>query len=554
MIERLLETWLNKANERSFQIPFAHWLAFQGYTVLHVSRHCAMELGKDIVAVAPDGVPCAYQIKGLDGGKMTLGKWRDDLGRQLHPLVHTKLVHPSLNTTKHHRSYIVVNGEFNEEVQREIDDFNRLSVDNGQPERVVTTIVKGELFKGFNELQSDFWATNLHDLKTYLELFLEDGRGVMPKDKLAALFYDALPFSPKNGKRPSDGASARALAGAAVICSAATSAFTLSENHVAEFEAWTLYWCYAIGLAEKWNIPLKHIQFATEIASDAMYTSLGRLCDELMQREDYVEGDLLLDRPVYRIRMTHLLGLLGLYGLWMQSRLRTNEGEVEREHLEFVREFCDSHKDKLWLWGEHAIPQFLAWNFFRKTYDATPSTDFMYATLIKAICRKNRPGSDDALANAYYDAETILPHEFGLARKPLNDSFSGKSHFLEGLTHLFARANFKQEMKGMFSGIPPIAFRSFDPGEKWRFLMYRNRDHGTDIDRFLVSPHRWIDLRKDSEECNGDELPLLVKDYPLRYLSMLMVMPYRVNASGLRWLDTQLLEQAQDKSWMMESS
>ena len=55
VIERLLETWLNKANERSFQIPFAHWLAYQGYTVLHVSRHCAMELGKDVIAIAPDG-------------------------------------------------------------------------------------------------------------------------------------------------------------------------------------------------------------------------------------------------------------------------------------------------------------------------------------------------------------------------------------------------------------------------------------------------------------------------------------------------------------------
>ena len=30
MIERLLENWLNRANERSFQYPFCYWLASQG--------------------------------------------------------------------------------------------------------------------------------------------------------------------------------------------------------------------------------------------------------------------------------------------------------------------------------------------------------------------------------------------------------------------------------------------------------------------------------------------------------------------------------------------
>lgn len=118
MIERLTETWLNRANERSFQIPFAHWLAFKGYTILHVSRHCGMELGKDILAVAPDGVPCAYQLKGANGGRITLGMWRDDLGKQIHPLANTKLVHSSLHTNQHHRSYIVTNGTFDEEVMR----------------------------------------------------------------------------------------------------------------------------------------------------------------------------------------------------------------------------------------------------------------------------------------------------------------------------------------------------------------------------------------------------------------------------------------------------
>src|SRR5438067_1415359 len=120
MIERLLETWLSRANERSFQIPFCHSLAYEGYTVVHLTRHCSMEAGKDILAIAPDGVPCAYQLKGVDGGKLSLTKWREELYGQVLSLVNGKIVHPSVPEHSHHRSYLVINGELEEEVAREI--------------------------------------------------------------------------------------------------------------------------------------------------------------------------------------------------------------------------------------------------------------------------------------------------------------------------------------------------------------------------------------------------------------------------------------------------
>jgi hypothetical protein len=551
VIERLLETWLNKANERSFQIPFAHWLAYKGHTVLHVSRHCGMELGKDIIAVAPDGVPCAYQLKGVNGGRLTLSKWRDDLGRQVHALVHSALVHPSLKINRHHRSFIVINGDFDEEVQREIDDFNRASLQAGQPERVVTTVVKGELFRAFKELQAEFWATNLHDLKTYLELFLEDGKGVLPKERLCNLFHDALPFKAVGKKPPSKDQISRALAGCAVICAAATSAFTGVENHVAEFEAWTLFRCYTLALAQKWNSRLKAFQFAADLAADAAYSSLARLCDELMQRKEYGVGDSLLDRPVQKVRITQLAGLMGLYGLLIQRRLQKGKaGHSEREQLPFIQDFCDTNRVKLWLWGEYAVPQFLAWNFFRTTYDATFVTDFVYAGLLEGICQKNRPGSKSCLPNPYYDPDAALPHVFGLARKPLRDSFEGHSHFLEGLMHLFMRCNWKQHMKRMFPDITRISFRSYQPDEPWHFFLYRNRKRGREHERFLAPPHKWSVLTREAAECEGCDLPSLLKPEPLQYLAMLLVMPYRVTASGLRWLATQIEKQAADKSWL----
>jgi len=125
MLDRLVDNWLAKANERSFQRPFAHILADEGHTILHITRHCAMEGGKDILTLAPDGTPCAYQLKGAPTGKIKLSHWRSEIQTQALSLVTGKLVHPSVRGGKHHRSYLVTNGEFEEEVIREIDGICR---------------------------------------------------------------------------------------------------------------------------------------------------------------------------------------------------------------------------------------------------------------------------------------------------------------------------------------------------------------------------------------------------------------------------------------------
>ena len=157
MNARVLENWLDKATERSFQLPFCHSLAADGYRVVHVSRHCAMEMAKDILAVTPDGRPCAYQLKNVGGKQLTLAKWRSDLEPQIVPLVYNQIVHPSITSNKHHRSFIVINGELSEEVSASIDQFNRGL--RGRPK--LRTLVKGDLLDRFTRLGSNFWPSDI---------------------------------------------------------------------------------------------------------------------------------------------------------------------------------------------------------------------------------------------------------------------------------------------------------------------------------------------------------------------------------------------------------
>lgn len=124
MIERVIENWLDNAIERSYEIPFCYTLIDEGYKVLHMTRHSSMEMGKDIIAVNQNGIPYAYQLKNVTGRRLTISQYRRDLQNQLIPLAYTAIDHPGLNTRQPHIPVVVINGDLDEDVQREINNFN----------------------------------------------------------------------------------------------------------------------------------------------------------------------------------------------------------------------------------------------------------------------------------------------------------------------------------------------------------------------------------------------------------------------------------------------
>src|SRR5258708_252448 len=100
-------------------------LSAQGYRVVHSTRHGALEYGKDVLAISPQGKGCAYQLKGNPGGKLGLAEFRKDIQPQLVQLMSQKIVFPGFPTAAHN-AYLVTNGYFEEEVQRAVDELNRM--------------------------------------------------------------------------------------------------------------------------------------------------------------------------------------------------------------------------------------------------------------------------------------------------------------------------------------------------------------------------------------------------------------------------------------------
>ena len=534
MLERVIENWLDKASERSFQQPYCYMLSAEGHTIIHSTRHTAMEMGKDIITIAPDGIPCAFQLK---NGNISLAKWRNEVNPQIDALVCGQINHPSVDASKHHRSYLVTNGRIEEEVSREIDDKNRGWVNQGLPGFHLETIVRGELFEKAKRLGIDLWPSELTDVKTLLEMFLESGKGVLPKEKFASLLEPT--FTLDSERTPTETQRKRTIASAALLCAIATSSFTNQNNHVAEIEAWMLYIAYVFALVEKWGLSGNAYKGELEIATQSLYNFLVNLCNEIKEREELIEGDILADSYVYRVRITWLLGLMGIYALW-----RRRDGVPKDEVDDFLREFCKEKRHLLELWGEAAIPQFLAFFWYFRKIDATPEPDFrILYRLISSIGKLNHPNTKVFLVNPYYEAEDILPHRLapvlGSVEDPLEDIFTGKSYALEGLVHLFVRRNYKQSMKCLWPDVTRLDFVSFEPANFCEFYRWRSEE-GTNR---IVTPKRtqeWEELKALSFESEGACIPLSIKDDPILLLLFLCVYPHRMNAEIMRWLDTQM--------------
>ena len=386
---------------------------------------------RTLLLSGPDRTPCAFQLK---TGNISLTKWRNEIGPQIDDLVTGKINHPSIENSKHHRSYLVTNGRIEEEVSRAIDDRNR-SWKDVHPCFRLRTVVRGELLERFQNLGTDLWPSELTDIKTVLEMFLENGQGVLPKEKLASLFESTFPLKPfNNDKGPSTNHCKRVITSAAMLCAIAISSFSNRNNYAAEIEAWIMYIAYVLALAERWKLHADAYKDAFDIATESIYNSLVNLSDEIRRRKHFLEPPALADLIVYPVRLTWLLALMGIYALW-----RLSKGLRKDEVDNFLQGFFKAELGQLELWGEAAIPQFLAVFWYWRKIDGTRVPEDFLRLLILTICSRNGPKTDNPLASPYYEAEEILPHILGVAEEPLRDSFKEESYALEGLVHLYVR-------------------------------------------------------------------------------------------------------------------
>lgn len=346
MLERLIETWLDNSSERSYQSPFCQMLVGRGYTILHNTRHTPIEFGKDVIARSPEGELCAYQLKGNPGSRVTLVQFREIYG-QLQELVTLPVNLPGV-ANQRHRSFLVTNGQVDEDVHVAIRLMNEGFVNQGRPDQRLELIVRGDLLAWATELGEALWPSELTDINSVLEMMIYDGTKPLPLEKFHLLLSQHLRLGEGAQAFASEAAFRRQLTSTAIVLAISTRKFTAEQNHWAIASAWTMYCAYVFASCQKWEYEAKStVDQTVGIALDLIYVSLGNLCEEIAQRPNLIEGNSLVDSFVYRQRYTLLVSLMSLYWFWCQDT-----GWANDQHKDLVEHFLPVDFSMHDLWGE----------------------------------------------------------------------------------------------------------------------------------------------------------------------------------------------------------
>ena len=495
--ERVIENWLTRVNERSLEVPFSQLLAGEGHQIIHLSRHGPAEEGKDLITIANDNVPCAFQLK---SGKITQAAWE-----QIHPqivrLVEYPIIHPSIDSNSPRRTYLVTSGELDEEVRLAIQHLNNDWRNRGHP--VLETIVKGQLLKRFKDINTNFWPVQLSFEKTLLEFFLLDGDDYLDKAKFADFIFSLLPF---NVSSVNKAAHSRALASTATLASYALSSYDRASNHVAQIEGWTIYTAHLIALVEKHNLDDDYWKESFSIALYAIEQSFMRLCEELKKRTHLVEGNALVDAPFYRGRVTWLVGLVSIFALWNNAALNSELGA-------WAKEFILANKTDMLLWGEGSVPQFLALYWILKRITSTLEPDQILVSIIDSICTANEDNSG-GLADPYHSLAEVIADAYGIGNKLIQENYEGQSYTLEGLVQLYARRNWRQQMRFLWPRISRIDFVETLHEAAWQFCLWRNDENGRHRTAQPQSRQSWAELRTHAQQVDTTLFPELLRGHP----------------------------------------
>lgn len=533
MIEKLLEDWLDSASERSYQASFVQMLSGQGYIVLHSTRHCALEFGKDVLAIAPDGVPCAYQLKGKPGGRLGLKEFRADIQPQLVQLMAQPIIFPGLPEGITHRSYLVSNGYFEEEVIRAVDDLNRAPYYSK-----IELIGRDQLLVWARQLGTELWPSEMTSVRELLEVFLHDGRDLLPLKRLASILEEILAL------RISDeplkiAESKRAIPSAALLTGIATHHFSAKENYFAVASAWCLFLVSTIASRERSGLPLNgSVKESLAMAEDAIKDLLVALWDEAQVRTHLVEGDALADTEVYRWRYTLLCSLFSV--LWFFPGETTED--IDRRVA--ISDWLKRQHKHFDLWGEGAIPSFLAFLLFLRRADPTMRPDSELAALFQIVVAANQKDSKRPLPDPYYDFEVVGRSRYGLQanEESINlrdETFTGSSFSAELLLHLLAKARLKSPCRNYWAEFNRLNHKRFEPAANWQYCLL-NCTEGTEVTRQYPPEYTWAKLCEDAsiETCNYLPEGLALRPHIL--LLWTIIAPHRMTSDVGRVLAARL--------------
>ena len=544
MHERLVEGWLDSANERSYQAPFCQMLVADGHRIIHTTRHAPIEFGKDIITVNPDGVTCVFQLKGNPGGRLTLTQF-NEIYAQLSQLATFQVDEPGVPSGPH-RSYLVTNGLVEEEVRLAIREFNKSLRRKRLGVAKLGVLQRGDLLDMAKRLGHSLWPTEVAHTHNLLKCLVDDGKGFFPLATAHNLLAGLLCLEEGSQQRIKSEALRRRITSGALLTSIALKPFSLAENHYAVMSAWVFFAAYAVAACERHKVSFeKNAKAAVIIAREASLGALVRLAQEVVSRKSFLEGDVFVDSAVFCARITLLKGLLSVLWFWCEDL-----GWPDSLERADVEKFLDDDQLHLDLWGEAAYPQLLAFYWYKRATQAGGSVELMLTELVRHTVAKGLNGRVVGLPAPYWNLDDVLRHRLscvvGSGNDPMrNESQGVRSFYAEGLLHLLVRTKRKEACRELWPDLTRISWTSFIPSERWGYCLLHAQE-GSNIEVEPQLTETWASLEDAARSTACDHAPKALISNRYMHLLHLILLPHRGTPATLRCLGRKF-----DETWFI---
>ena len=497
----------------------------KGHRIFYKSSHRPMEQGKDIITEDRSGNYCAYQLK---TGDIDLPKWRE-IRPEVEELIQLPIIHPSVDKSEIHKSFLVLNGNLTDEVRIQIDQINEDNKRKNRKYSYLDIIDIESLLKDFIAAQGKFMPKEVDEFNQFLKLYLADGHDFLNKEMLSSFLNNTILDT--SLKRKSD--IKHCIVSSVILTSYILHPFQEKENHYALFEAWIIVSACLHRYAQIMGLEDEEYEGTYEIIlSEAVY-NLKQLCEEALFKEDFLEGDLMGDGDLmYKARVTILVGAFAALELF---KITTNDGyTIDSKSIDFI----DRQLTEGWFWGESAFPFFMnvihLYDLMGNRGKAKKLLLDIMVFLLRSnshIIEKNIP-----LANPYYGVQEILEACFGFQEEKIDFTvFSGSSYILEPIISMMVRRNMRSELEKLWRPITHIQINKFNIDKIEDVFSWRT-EFGENTGRFPQQTQSWTQLREDADcEINNNSRLIRYKSF---FHLFLMVYPHRINYQTVALLET----------------
>jgi hypothetical protein len=504
MIERIVEHWLTRTSERSFETPFVQLLTAEGFKVLHAPAHHPQEHGKDLIAISPTGELCAYQLKGPN---LDLKEFTQHAQGQLLALVATAISYPGVEPPRPpDRAFLVTSGSLTPPVRGRLEALNV-----GNAARKVgklECIEKEQLVARFTRAHGKYLPSEPREFNHLFELLLNDGKGFLDVSALTNLLNKTI----GEAREDTELERSRAIASGVLFTSYAVAPWEREENHLAVAQGWLvlcaaiLHYATATQLDERFWVETFDLAFA------AAETALLALIDEIGNKEDFLVPDL-AESLVYPTRSLLICGYISASYLANRNR--------NFEHTEVLKRVLKRELPFIRITGEGGCPAL----FLIATALSEMSEKLAAGNLVAAwattIARVNAPDSDDAVPDPYHSHEECLRRSIGAEVNDPEERFDGNTYSLHVAIDWLVRRNARPFLTQLWPDITRVTFCEFEVSAP-EFTIWPGDSAGVLKMWHGGRPQSWAQLVVDAAK-EQDKLPpgLLARKQFLPFVGLL---------------------------------